>query len=375
MAAFKVETVVVGAGVIGLAIARSLALRGREVLVLEKERGIGYGSSSRNSEVIHAGLYYPTGSLKARLCVAGRDALYRYCAERRIPHKRCGKLIVATETSEDDAIETLYAKAKANGVDDVELIRAQRLKGLEPYLRGTSALISPSTGIVDSHNLMLSYQADAEATGATFSFLTPVIAAAVVGDGIELRTGGVESAEIEAELVVNAAGLDAWDFSLSLEGLGVNTIPSKYLVKGSYFMLTQKAPFSYLIYPVPEPGGLGVHLTFDLGGQARFGPDVEWIERINYAVEPKRCETFYAAIRRYWPELPDGALQPAYSGIRGKTTGKGQTPGDFIIQGPRETGLKGYIALYGIESPGLTASLAIGEHVADLALSEMAPIP
>jgi len=364
MAAFKVEIVVVGAGVIGLAIARSLALRGREVLVLERERGIGYGGSSRNSEVIHAGLYYPTGSLKARLCVAGREALYRYCAERSIPHQRCGKLVVATEANEDEAVQALYKKAQANGVDDVELIGAERLKVLEPHLRGTSALISPSTGIVDSHALMLSYQADAEAAGATLSFLTPVTGAGVVGEAIELRTGGTEAAEIEAELVINAAGLDAWDFSSRLEGLEAGTIPPKYLAKGSYFTLTGKAPFRHLIYPVPEPGGLGVHLTFDLGGQARFGPDVEWIDRIDYDVEPKRCEGFYAAIRKYWPELPDNSLQPAYSGIRGKTRGRGEAAGDFVIQGPDQTGLKAYIALYGIESPGLTASLAIADQVA-----------
>jgi L-2-hydroxyglutarate oxidase LhgO len=369
MVAFKVETVVIGAGVIGLAVARALALRGREVLVLERERGIGYGSSSRTSEVIHAGLYYPTGSLKARLCVAGRDALYRYCSERAIPHRRCGKLVIATTSGEDPVVEVLGEMAAANGVKDIELIGTKRLKTLEPHLHGTSALVSPSTGIVDSHALMIAYQADAEAAGATFSFQTPVADAAFLGDTIRLRTGGNEPAAIEAGLVINAAGLDAWEFSARLEGLDTRTIPPKYLAKGNYFTLTEKAPFRHLIYPVPQAGGLGVHLTFDLGGQSRFGPDVEWIDHVDYAVEPKRASAFYTDIRRYWPDLADGALLPAYAGIRGRTTGPDQEPGDFVIQGPGQTGLKGYVALYGIESPGLTASIAIGEYVADLALT------
>lgn len=368
---FKVETAVVGSGVIGLAIARALTLRGVQVLLLERERGVGYGTSSRSSEVIHSGLYYPTGSLKARLCVTGREALYRYCVERHIPYKRCGKLVVATETSEDEVIEALRRLAKANGVDDVDLIGMARLNALEPDLSGTSALISPSTGIVDSHALMLSYQADAEAAGATFSFHTPVVSASAVGERIEIRTGGNQPAEIEAELVINAAGLDAWDFSSNLAGLDANTIPPRYLARGNYFALTGKVPFHHLIYPVPEPGGLGIHLTFDLGGQARFGPDVEWTDKIDYRTDPDRARLFYPAIRRYWAGLPDGALQPAYSAIRGKTTG-GDKPGDFIIQGPGQTGLESYIALYGIESPGLTASLAIGDYVADIAQSKTA---
>ena len=265
---FKVETAIVGSGVIGLAIARALTLRGVQVLLLERERGVGYGTSSRSSEVIHSGLYYPTGSLKARLCVTGREALYRYCNERHIPYKRCGKLVVATETSEDEVIEALRRLAKANGVDDVDLIGMARLNALEPDLSGTSALISPSTGIVDSHALMLSYQADAEAAGATFSFYTPVVSASAVGERIEIRTGGNQPAEIEAELVINAAGLDAWVFSSNLAGLDANTIPPRYLARGNYFAFTGKVPFHHLIYPVPEPGGLGIHLTFDLGGQA-----------------------------------------------------------------------------------------------------------
>jgi L-2-hydroxyglutarate oxidase LhgO len=365
---FKVEAVIVGAGVIGLAIARALALRGVEVLVLEKEERIGQGGSSRNSEVIHAGLYYPPGSLKARLCVAGRRALYRYCEERGVPHKRCGKLVVATSSSDDAALDDLMQRSAANGVEEIERIGAARLAQIEPHVWGSSALLSGSTGIIDSHALMLAYQGDAESQGATVSLRTPLVEAAITGATIELRTGGLEPAEIETGLLINAAGLWAWDVSTRFRGLDAATIPPRYLAKGSYFALNGRAPFRHLIYPVPELGGLGVHLTFDLGGQARFGPDVEWIDHIDYAVDPARGQAFYAAIRRYWPELPDEALVPAYAGIRPKTSGPGQERGDFVIQGPETTGLRGYIALYGIESPGLTASLAIGEDVAELAL-------
>jgi L-2-hydroxyglutarate oxidase LhgO len=363
---FKVEAVVIGAGVIGLAIARALALRGVQVLLLEKESVVGSGTSSRNSEVIHAGLYYEPESLKARLCAPGRRMLYRYCAERGIGHRQCGKLVVATDRSDDAYLADLLQQAQRNGAEEVELIGAARLKSLEPHVRGTSALLSPGSGIVDSHALMLSYQADAEAAGATIVLRTPVLEAAIVGDAIQLRTGGSDCAELEAELVVNAAGLDAWAVSTCVAGLDRATIPPKFLAKGSYFTLTgANAPFSHLVYPVPEPGGLGIHLTLDLAGQARFGPDVEWVDRVDYAVDPGRGRKFYAAIRRYWPDLPDGALAAAYSGIRPKTAATKQC--DFAIQGPADTGHRGYIALYGIESPGLTASLAIGDRVAQLA--------
>ena len=372
----KVEAVVIGAGVIGLAIARALALRKVQALLLERENAIGYGTSSRSSEVIHAGLYYDPGSLKARLCVRGRHMLYRHCEERRIPHRRCGKLVVATDADEDACLDRLQQRATANEVGDLELINAARLKHLEPHLHGTSALLSACSGIVDSHALMLSYQADAEAAGCIVAFRAPVNEAYISGGTILLRTGGVDASEIETNLLINATGLDAWNFSSRLRGLDPATIPPLYLAKGSYFTLSGvKAPFRHLIYPVPELGGLGIHLTLDLAGQARFGPDVEWVDQIDYRIDTDRARLFYPAIRRYWPELPDGALHPAYSGIRGKTTGGGETPGDFVIQSPTQTGHKGYVALYGIESPGLTASLAIGEHVADLALSEMAPIP
>jgi L-2-hydroxyglutarate oxidase LhgO len=364
---FKIETVVVGAGVIGLSIARALALRGREVLVLEQEAGIGQGTSSRNSEVIHAGLYYEPGSLKARLCVEGRRALYEYCAIRGVAHRRSGKLVIATSPDEDAAVLKLHQRALANGVEDLELIGAGRLKDMEPHVQGTSALLSNVTGIVDAHGLMLSLQGDAEGAGATVQLRTPMAEGDLGGSTIVVRTGGEDPAEIETALLVNAAGLGAWDVSLSLSGLDPKTIPPRHLAKGSYFLISGRAPFSRLIYPVPVAGGLGVHLTFDLGGQARFGPDVDWVDRIDYDVDPARAQGFYAAIRRYWPGLPDGALAPAYAGIRPRTSGPEAPAEDFLIQGLTETGHPGYVALYGIDSPGLTASLAIGDYVADLA--------
>jgi L-2-hydroxyglutarate oxidase LhgO len=363
---YKVEVVVVGAGVIGLAIARALALRGQQVVVLEKENSIGTGTSSRNSEVIHSGIYYEPESLKARLCVHGRRLLYGYCADRGIPHRHCGKLIVATEPGEEEYLGRLLQRAKCNGVEDIDLIGGRSLKSLEPQIRGCCALLSPCTGIVDTHALMLSYQADIEAAGGTIAFRTPVMASRVENDQIVLETGGREAAKLKTNLVVNAAGLDAWSFSENLRGLDRTTIPPKCLAKGNYFTLSgRKSPFRHLVYPVPEPGGLGIHLTLDLAGQARFGPDVEWVRNVDYAVDESRGKRFYAAIRRYWPALPDGALTSAYSGIRPKIAITDQS--DFVIQGPGETGHRGYVALYGIESPGLTASLAIGERVVELA--------
>lgn len=362
----KVEAVVVGAGVIGLAVARALALRGLKVLLLEKERAIGTATSSRNSEVIHAGLYYEPGSLKARLCVDGRRMLYPYCDERGVPYCRCGKLVVATEAGEAAALEKLHARAEANGVEDLALVRSAELTSLEPDLRASSALLSPSSGIVDSHALMLAYQADAENAGCTLALRTPVLDAELGGRTITLRTGGADPTELETDLLVNAAGLDAWDLSARIGGLDGTTIPPRVLAKGTYFLLSgTKPPFRRLIYPLPVPGSLGLHFSLDMGGQARFGPDIEWTDRIDYDVDPSRAQSFYAAIRRYWPGLPDGALAPAYCGVRPKITKSGF--GDFAIQGPAETAHPAYVALYGIESPGLTSSLAIGEHVADLA--------
>jgi len=364
---FEIETVVVGAGVVGLSIARALARRGREVLVLERETGIGQGISSRNSEVIHAGLYYEPGSLKARLCVEGRQALYQYCADRGVPHRRPGKLVVAANDAEDAALLRLYQRALANGVEDMELIGAARLKELEPQVAGTSALLSNVTGILDAHALMLAYQGDAEGAGATVQLRTPLTEGALGGSTIMVRTGGEDPAEIETKLLVNAAGLGAWEVSSSITGLNRDSIPRHYFTKGNYFAMSGRAPFTRLIYPVPVPGGLGIHLTFDLGGQARFGPDVEWVDHLDYRVDPGRADAFYAAIRRYWPSLPDSVLAPDYAGIRPRTKAPGEPSGDFVIQGPDVTGHKGYVALYGIDSPGLTASLAIGEYVATLA--------
>lgn len=359
-----VNTVVVGAGVVGLAIARALAERGRDVLVLEGEAGIGQGTSSRNSEVIHAGLYYAPASLRARFCVEGRRALYDYCAERGIPHRRCGKLVVATSDGELDQLEALFERATANGVEDVAMVGAAELARLEPALRGVRALRSGSTGIVDGHALMLAYQGDAENAGAQIQCQAPLRGGTLEASAVRLSVGGDEPLEIETELLVNAAGLGAWDVSKSLAGLDGRTIPPRHLAKGCYFSMSGRAPFQHLIYPVPPTGGLGIHLTLDLGGQARFGPDVEWIDEIDYGVEAARGDAFYDAVRCYWPGLPDGALSPAYAGIRPRTYGPGELAADFLIQGPDETGHPAYVALYGIDSPGLTASLAIGDYVA-----------
>lgn len=361
-----VDSVVIGAGVVGLAVARALAISGHDVLVLEKEASIGQGASSRNSEVIHAGIYYPAGSLKARLCVAGRVALYDYCTRQGVPFRKTGKLIVATNLSELAQLEAIGDKAIANGVDDLSFLTIAQAATLEPALNCAGALLSPSTGIVDSHALMLAYQGDAEAFGATIAFNTPVLGAEVTGKGFCLSVGGAEPMVLDTGILVNAAGLDAPALARNIQGLPKDFIPQDYLCKGSYFTLAGKSPFSRLIYPVPEAAGLGVHLTLDLGGQARFGPDVEWVDHIDYRVDPARAQKFYAAIRRYWPDLKDGALQPAYSGIRPKISGPGAGSADFMIEGPLNHGVAGLVNLYGIESPGLTASLAIGDAVAAL---------
>lgn len=362
-----VECVVVGAGVVGLAVARTLALAGREVVVIEAAATIGTGTSSRNSEVIHAGIYYPTGSLKARLCVAGRDALYRYCALHGVTHRRIGKLIVATDPQQMATLEALHAQARANGVGDLVAIDGDAARRLEPnLLTCIAALHSPSTGIIDSHGLMLAYQGEAEEHGAMIAFNAPVEGGCIEKDRIVLRVGGPEPAEIAARMVVNAAGLGAQGVARALDGLDPATVPPLHFAKGNYFQLQARPPFGRLIYPVPEPGGLGVHLTVDLGGRCRFGPDVEWVERVDYTVDPGRGDRFYAAIRRYWPDLRDGALAPDYCGIRPKLGPAGSPNADFVIQGPAEHGVPGLVHLYGIESPGLTASLAIAEEVAAL---------
>ena len=363
----QVECVVLGAGVVGLAAARALAMRGREVVVLEAGGAVGTGTSSRNSEVVHAGLHYPEGSLKARFCVAGRRALYAYCAERGIPHARTGKLIVAATPDEAPALEAIRARAEAAGVDDLASIGGNEARRLEPHLACAAALLSPSTGIVDSHALMLSYRGDLEAAGGAVALNAPLLSGAVRPGGFALEVGGAEPMRLDCEVLVNAAGLHAPDLARRISGIPPASVPPSYLCKGSYYALQGRAPFSRLIYPVPEPGGLGVHLTLDLGGQARFGPDVEWIEREDYDVDPRRAAGFYAAIRRYWPGLPDGALMPGYAGIRPKISGPGEPAADFMVSGPTAHGVPGLVNLFGIESPGLTAALALGDYVAELA--------
>ncbi len=357
----KLDAVVLGAGVVGLAVARALAAAGREVVILEAEEGFGTHTSSRNSEVIHAGIYYPKGSLKALSCVEGKSLLYEYCVSHGVPHKRSGKLIVAADESQLAELEAIRKKAHANGVSDVVwMTRAQAL-ALEPELACVAALYSPSTGIIDSHALMLAYLGDAQANGAMLALKSPFLHAEVRGGGFVLHAEGSEA--IECNTLINCAGLRAPTVARSIEGYPAALAPRELYAKGNYYSLTRRSPFSRLVYPVPEPGGLGVHVTLDLAGQARFGPDVEWVERITYDVDPRRAERFYAAIRRYWPALPDGALAPGYSGIRPKTAGPGEPAADFEIQGPARHGVTGLVHLFGIESPGLTASLSLARLV------------
>jgi L-2-hydroxyglutarate oxidase LhgO len=362
---YRIDCVVVGAGVVGLAVARALARAGREVVVLEQEGLIGGHTSSRNSEVVHAGIYYPKGSAKARLCVRGRELLYRYCAARGVPHARLGKIIVATGAGQAGSLEAIAAAAAANGVTDLRPLGAAELKRLEPALSGVAGLLSPSTGIVDSHALMLSFRGEAEDFGAAIAFHTRFVAARPAGRGIEVAAAsGGETVRLRTELLVNAAGLFAGRVAEAVEGLGAAHRRRVHYCKGSYFGLAGRAPFAHLVYPVPERDGLGVHLTLDLAGRGRFGPDTEWVESLDYAADPRRGEGFYAAIRRYWPGLPDGALTPDYTGIRPKLAPEGGPATDFLIEGPETHGVAGLVNLFGIESPGLTASLAIAEEVA-----------
>ena len=369
----RIEAVVIGAGVIGLAVGRALAREGLETIVLERADAFGTVTSSRNSEVIHAGLYYPSGSLKARLCVAGRDGLYAYCAEKGIAHRRCGKLLVASGDAQRAKLAQIRAQGQRNGVDDLQWLDAAQLRSLEPQLHADVALWSPSTGIVDSHGLMLALLGDLEAAGGALALRSPVeaIAAGDAGGGAHrLQVGGGDASMVlEARVIVNAAGLWAPALAQRISGLGREHVPQARYAKGNYFSLAAKAPFTHLIYPTPEATGLGVHLTLDLAGQARFGPDVQWIEpatpdAIDYRVDATRAAAFEAAIRSYWPGLPDHALQPAYSGVRPKLeAADGSALVDFIVQGPAEHGIAGLLNLYGIESPGLTACLAIADEV------------
>jgi len=362
----QVDVVVVGAGVVGLAVARALALRGREVLVLESASTIGTGTSSRNSEVIHAGIYYPAGSLKARLCVQGNAMLYDYCTRRRVGHCRCGKLIVATRPEQVDQLQQIQQKARLNGVEELRFLNRAQAQALEPHLQCEAALLSASTGIVDSHALMLSLQGDLESAKGIIAFNSPV---AFMNKGLDaIEVGMQDGVWLSARLVINAAGLSAVDLARRCTGLDAQCLPQAFYAKGNYFALAGRAPFTHLIYPVPEQAGLGVHLTLDLGGQAKFGPDVQWVDHPDdLQVDPARGDAFYAHVRRYWPALPDGALLPGYAGIRPKISGPDQTAADFMIQGPEVHGVAGLINLLGIESPGLTSALALGEWVASLA--------
>ncbi len=361
---------VVGAGVVGLAVARALGLAGREVMVLEQEAAIGTATSSRNSEVVHVGIYYPTGSLKARLCVAGRDMLYAYCAERGVAHRRCGKLIVANTQSQLAALPAILDKARANGVHDLQLLDRQQALQLEPGLECLGSVYSPSTGIVDSHGLMLSLQGELENAGGMVICHAVVERINATPDGLEVHTA--DGTRLLARTLINAAGHGACVLAARVQGLDARHVPQAWFAKGSYFTLAGRSPFSRLIYPAPEPdkhlAGLGVHLTIDLGGQAKFGPDVQWVERADdLQVDPARGDAFYAEVRRYWPGLPDGALMPGYAGMRPKINGPHEPAADFVIQGPALHGVPGLVNLFGIESPGLTSCLAIADHVAALA--------
>ena len=362
----QIDTVVIGAGVVGLAVGRALALEGHEVMVLESENAIGTGTSSRNSEVIHAGIYYPTGSLKARLCVQGKEMLYAYCDKRGVAHKRLGKLIVATSPEQVHELDGILAKAAANGVHDLRKISQAEARALEPALACEAALLSPSTGVIDSHGLMLSLQGDMENAGGLLALVSPVqhigLQLGTATHPICVRTQ--DGTELACKVLVNAAGLNAVAMARCMDGLDPTLLPHAHYAKGNYFTLAGKAPFSRLIYPVPEKAGLGVHLTLDLGGQAKFGPDVQWVnDPTDLQVDSHRGDAFYAEVRKYWPDLADGALQAGYAGMRPKIHAPHEAAADFMIQGPAEHGVPGLVNLLGIESPGLTSSLAMAAEV------------
>ena len=359
----EVECIVLGAGVVGLAVARALALRGHETIILDAGPTIGSQTSSRNSEVVHAGIYYPMGSLKARACVEGKHRIYQLCEERGVHYRRCGKLIVATNETQRAGLADLKRKAADNGVDDlVELIGADAI-AMEPELNCVAALLSPSSGILDSHGFMLALQGEAEIHGAMTIFNTRVISARHNGTGAILTLSDGET--IQTRLLVNALGLIACQFARDMGEPFTSSAPKPHFAKGNYFALNAKAPFSRLVYPMPDPGGLGVHITIDLNGRARFGPDVEWIDTLDYDVDPKHADVFYDRVRAYWPDLPDGVLVPDYAGIRPKITGPGEAAADFRIDGPDVHGVSGVVHMFGIESPGLTASMALADIVAD----------
>ena len=376
----QVDCVVIGAGVVGLAVAREMALQGRETILLERENAFGTISSARNSEVIHAGIYYPKGSLKAQLCVQGNRMLYEYCRSHQVATQPYGKLIVASDDTQINDLQAILYKAQNNHVPEIGIISGEEAKRLEPQLRCSAAILSASTGIVDSHGYMLSLSGGFEDAGGMVAYQSPLISAKALGvkaeNGFALEIGGTDEMQIQTQLLINCAGLSAPAIAQQIEGLPSSQVPKAYFAKGNYFSLSGKSPFTHLIYPIPEPGGLGVHLTLDMGGQAKFGPDVEWLDiesenQIDYTVNPKRSEGFYEAVRRYWPGLKDGSLQPDYSGVRAKIVPPNAPAGDFCINGPSEHGLQGLFNLYGFESPGLTSSLAIAKHLEGLIKSSL----
>jgi L-2-hydroxyglutarate oxidase LhgO len=361
----RAGAVVVGAGVIGLACARALALRDIDTVILEANPGIGMETSSRNSELIHAGIYHPAGTLKARLCVEGRRRLYEFCASRGVEHRRCGKLIVATRAGREGALEKLRLRAAGNGVDDLRLLSAAELAALEPGLRADAALHSPSTGIVDTHGLMLALLGEAEAHGATLALRSPLVRAEARGDGFLLEIGGAEPMRLRADRLVNAAGLHATRVAAAIDGLDASHIPVLHLAKGQYYAHPGRAPFARLVYPLDEPEQFAVPCTFDLGGQARFGPSVHPVEAIDYAADESQAQALHDGARQYWPALPDGVLKPAHCGIWPRLSRPGERPADFVVQPPRVHAVPGLVNLFGIDSPGITASLALAELVAD----------
>jgi hypothetical protein len=367
----QVDCVVIGAGVIGLAVAREMALQGRETILLEREGSFGTIASARNSEVIHAGIYYPKDSLKAKLCVQGNRLLYEYCRTHQVATNPCGKLIVADETQIND-LQAIFYKAQNNGVPEIKMISEEEAKQLEPKLRCSAAILSASTGVVDSHGFMLSLLGGFEDAGGMIAYHSPLISARPIGEdaegGFELEIGGPAGMKLQTKILINCAGMSAPALAQKIEGLEKDQIPKAYFAKGNYFSLSGKSPFAHLIYPIPEPGGLGVHITLDMGGQAKFGPDVEWLdiqneEQIDYTVDLKRAEGFYEAVRRYWPDLKENALQADYSGVRAKIVPPNSPAGDFYFNTPSDHGLQGLYNLYGFESPGLTSSLAIARHL------------
>lgn len=360
----RVDCVVIGAGVVGLAIARALALAGREVVILERAGAIGTETSSRNSEVIHAGIYYPTDTLRARLCVAGKHAMYRYCDEHGVAYKRVGKLIVATNADELPLLQKYQNQALLNGVHDLAYLSGEAARELEPALHCMRALQSPSTGIVDTHGFMLALLGDAQEHGASLALHSPVQGGESSGEGIVLQVGGSEPLELRCKRVINAAGLYAQDVARAIRGIALESIPPIHYAIGHYFSLGGKPPFARLIYPVAVHGSVGLHVALDLAGQVRFGPDIQWIDRIDYSFDAARAPLFYESVRRYYPALRDGALQPGYTGIRPKLFGPNESPRDFEIQDAGRHGVAGLVNLYGIDSPGLTSSLAIGDYVA-----------